>query len=184
MTQLSTSEDNVPYQRGLSPTRLHPPIYDCVVFRGCRSGRHDLPGHETAGSAGKGKAQGSPLYFHPNGPNLCTPHLTSLIRKKRRPDESPAKPINFEAKFRDLAEKLEARFTERITAQVTAQCQIMIEATFTRIVDNVLSNIMTKVEEHLAHLTSGPSPASPPTAPLTKPLLSPSALQHGSSYRP
>ncbi|KAH7956538.1 hypothetical protein HPB52_010243 [Rhipicephalus sanguineus] len=38
-------------------------------------------------------------------------------QKKRRPDESPAQPIDLEAKFQDLAKNLEARFTERITAQ-------------------------------------------------------------------
>ncbi|KAH7958850.1 hypothetical protein HPB49_005979 [Dermacentor silvarum] len=38
-------------------------------------------------------------------------------QKKRRPDESPAQPIDLEAKFQDLAQNLEANFTERITAQ-------------------------------------------------------------------
>ncbi|KAH7981961.1 hypothetical protein HPB52_002259 [Rhipicephalus sanguineus] len=42
-------------------------------------------------------------------------------QKKRRPDESPAQPIDLEAKFQGLAKNLEARFTERITAQSAVQ---------------------------------------------------------------
>ncbi|KAH7980904.1 hypothetical protein HPB49_020019 [Dermacentor silvarum] len=104
--------------------------------------------------------------------------------KKRRPDESPAQPIDLEAKFQDLALNLEAKFTERITAQVTAQCQTMIEATITLIMDRIISSIMTKVEERLAHLIPGLSAASPPAVPPSTPLLRPATLQHGSSEGP
>ncbi|KAH6933169.1 hypothetical protein HPB50_012694 [Hyalomma asiaticum] len=116
-------------------------------------------------------------------PSLLTPS-DQPPQKKRRPDESPAQPIDMEAKFQDLAQNLEAKFTERITAQVTAQCQIMIEATITRIMESVVFSIMTKVEERLAHLTIGLSSASPPAAKSPTPLLRPSTLQHGSSDGP
>lgn len=116
-------------------------------------------------------------------PSLLTPS-DQPPQKKRRPDESPAQPIDMEAKFQDLAQNLEAKFTERITAQVTAKCQIMIEATITRIMESVVSSIMTKVEERLAHLTVGLSSASPPAAKSPTPLLRPSTLQHGSSDGP
>ncbi|KAL3222595.1 hypothetical protein MRX96_028376 [Rhipicephalus microplus] len=70
-----------PTKKDFAPTRQHPPIYACVVLRGRRSGRLDLPGHETAGSAGRGKAaQGSLLYLHPNSPsNFTAPILAHPI---------------------------------------------------------------------------------------------------------
>ncbi|KAL3182260.1 hypothetical protein MRX96_007459 [Rhipicephalus microplus] len=42
-----------PTKEDFPPPRQHPPIYICVVLRSRRSGRHDLPRHRTAGSAGR-----------------------------------------------------------------------------------------------------------------------------------
>ncbi|KAH7968116.1 hypothetical protein HPB52_005833 [Rhipicephalus sanguineus] len=108
-TQPTASEDKVLYQGGLSPARQDLPIYVCMVLRGHQAERRDIPRLGSEGSAGRGKtAQGSPLYLQPNSPsNFTTPIFTNPIRpassEKKEADESPAQPIDLEAKFQDLA---------------------------------------------------------------------------------
>ncbi|KAH7967769.1 hypothetical protein HPB52_002241 [Rhipicephalus sanguineus] len=122
-TQPTASEDKVLYEGGLSPLDKSNPSTSAWSSGATRPNGTTSQDSEVKALREEVKQLRAALSTSsPTLPQISPPPSLPTLsdqppQKKRRPDESPAQPIDFEAKFQDLAKNLEARFTERITAQ-------------------------------------------------------------------